>query len=71
MNKMADTVIKNMDEKQNDEDKKIMRYEMENEKLSHKRAQNFSWENYSEQGIRHGVKSLLGKIIFVEYLKQF
>jgi hypothetical protein len=31
MNKMADTVIKNMDEKQNDEDKKIMRYEMEKE----------------------------------------
>jgi hypothetical protein len=31
MNRMADTVIKNMDEKQMDEDNKIRRYEMEKE----------------------------------------
>lgn len=31
MNKMADTVIKKMDERQNDEDDKIRRYEMEKE----------------------------------------
>jgi len=31
MNRMADTVIKNMDERQRDEDDKIKRYEMEKE----------------------------------------
>lgn len=31
MNRMADTVIKNMDDKQRDEDDKIKRYEMEKE----------------------------------------
>lgn len=31
MNKMADTVIKQMDERQNEEDSKIRRYEMEKE----------------------------------------
>lgn len=31
MNRMADTVIKNMDERQRDEDDKIRRYEMEKE----------------------------------------
>jgi hypothetical protein len=31
MNKMADTVIKNMDNKQKEEDDKIRRYEMEKE----------------------------------------
>ena len=31
MNKMADTVIKNMDQRQVDEDNKIKRYEMEKE----------------------------------------
>lgn len=31
MNKMADTVIKNMDQRQLDEDNKIKRYEMEKE----------------------------------------
>lgn len=31
MNKMADTVIKNMDQRQSDEDNKIKRYEMEKE----------------------------------------
>ena len=31
MNKMADTVIKQMDEKQQEEDEKIRRYEMEKE----------------------------------------
>lgn len=31
MNKMADTVIKNMDQRQMDEDQKIKRYEMEKE----------------------------------------
>ena len=31
MNRMADTVIKNMDERQKDEDNKIKRYEMEKE----------------------------------------
>ncbi len=31
MNKMADTVIKNMDDKQREEDEKIKRYEMEKE----------------------------------------
>lgn len=31
MNQMADTVIKNMDERQKDEDNKIKRYELEKE----------------------------------------
>jgi len=31
MNKMADTVIKNMDQRQNEEENKIKRYEMEKE----------------------------------------
>ena len=31
MNRMADTVIKNMDERQREEDEKIRRYEMEKE----------------------------------------
>ena len=31
MNKMADTVIKKMDEKQQEEDEKIRRYELEKE----------------------------------------
>lgn len=31
MNRMADTVIRNMDDKQKDEDDKIKRYEMEKE----------------------------------------
>ena len=31
MNKMADTVIRNMDERQAEEDNKIRRYEMEKE----------------------------------------
>ena len=31
MNKMADTVIKKMDARQNEEDQKIRRYEMEKE----------------------------------------
>jgi len=31
MNRMADTVIKNMDDKQREEDEKIRRYEMEKE----------------------------------------
>jgi hypothetical protein len=31
MNRMADTVIKNMDEKARDEEEKVRRYEMEKE----------------------------------------
>jgi hypothetical protein len=31
MNRMADTVIKNMDDKQREEDEKVRRYEMEKE----------------------------------------
>lgn len=47
MNKMADTVIKQMDEKQNEEDAKIRRYEMERE-LRERMEDERRWKNLKD-----------------------